>query len=196
MTGSTPRSTTRGHLWPARDHRGGCLFGVGVNYLLVFCDFFFARLTLGESAMRVSALSSCVLGVALLPPACGGVLVLHLARSVSSTRPLADSCRATCRIKVTESPWRMSSRACDLGHPWRSAVTRLVTSKSTAFTGEPRLPSESPRANGERGESPTYPFGAPAVVSHPGQGCTPGHVREHPVQSVVHAERALVATQC
>ena len=40
MTGSTPRSTTRGHLWPSRDHRGGCLFGVGVNYLLVFCDFF------------------------------------------------------------------------------------------------------------------------------------------------------------
>ena len=86
----------------------------------------------------------------------GSCLVPQRASRVSSTRPLADNCRATCRIKVTESPWRISSKACDRGHPWRSAVTRLVTSKNTVFAVD------------------AYPFGAPAGVSHPGPGCTPG----------------------
>ena len=166
-TGSTPRSTTGGHLWPPHDHRGGCPFTVGVNCLfsLFFFFFFFFLLLLlpgnpwGVALRVLRCLVRSPCSPVVRPLRGGSCLVPQRASRVSSTRPLADNCRATCRIKVTESPWRISSKACDRGHPWRSAVTRLVTSKNTVFAEEP---------------NPAYPFRAPAGVSHPGPGCTPG----------------------
>ena len=67
-------------------------------------------------------------------------LVPHGTRKVSSTRPFAHSCRATCRIKVTGKPRRISSKACAFGHPWRSTVIRFVISKNTVFAEGPRPP--------------------------------------------------------
>ena len=61
-------------------------------------------------------------------------------QSASCTLPFTDSCRATSLIKTTERASLISRRAWVLGHPRRSAVARLVTSKRIALAEDQGSP--------------------------------------------------------